>query len=306
MSQKEPQYRLLNSLLFLLVYVIFPSPFLFGLDPSFSGGIPPIIRDIKKSVVFFGRPLPKEGVQYFATGFLIQTEKIFHLVTAKHVVFDNNTGQFRDNSAFIFFNKKDGTIGSQSLDLVKSQGFKWVFHPNPGVDIAVIPFPISPDFDVKVIPEEFFFDSSKLCELLEVFFLPFQPNIIQPSRIAPIFRTGMISIVNDDFTFFMDANAFPGNSGSPVFIKPQAIRWASDSFNLGADEMGGKFLGLVGEYVPYQEVAISAQTQRPRIIFEENTGLSKVWTTKYLKEVFQSPDFKSQLASISALIDGKK
>ena len=30
---------------------------------------------------------------------------------------------------------------------------------------------------------------------------------------------------------------------------------------------------MVKSYVPYQDVAISRQTGRPRVVFEENTGL---------------------------------
>ena len=35
-------------------------------------------------------------------------------------------------------------------------------------------------------------------------------------------------------------------------------------------------IGLVSSYVPYRDVAISNQTNRPRIIFEENTGLTNI------------------------------
>lgn len=62
--------------------------------------------------------------------------------------------------------------------------------------------------------------------------------------------------------------------------------------------MGGKFIGIVGEYVPYQEVAISNQTGRPRVVFEENTGLSKVWSVPFIKEIIESSAFKQQLGKV--------
>jgi predicted oxidoreductase (fatty acid repression mutant protein) len=62
--------------------------------------------------------------------------------------------------------------------------------------------------------------------------------------------------------------------------------------------LGGKFIGIIGEYVPYREVAISAQTGRARVIFEENTGLSKVWSVDFIKEIIDSDKFKEQLKKI--------
>ena len=35
-------------------------------------------------------------------------------------------------------------------------------------------------------------------------------------------------------------------------------------------------IGMVSSYLPYTEVAISTQTGRPRMIFEENSGLGIV------------------------------
>lgn len=48
-------------------------------------------------------------------------------------------------------------------------------------------------------------------------------------------------------------------------------------------------------FLPYKEVAISTQTGRPRVIFEENTGLSKVWSITFIKEIMESDTFKQQL-----------
>ena len=33
---------------------------------------------------------------------------------------------------------------------------------------------------------------------------------------------------------------------------------------------------MVSAYIPYQEIAVSTQTDRPRMIFEENSGLGVV------------------------------
>ncbi|GAG99454.1 unnamed protein product, partial [marine sediment metagenome] len=57
----------------------------------------------------------------------------------------------------------------------------------------------------------------------------------------------------------------------------------------------GKFIGIIGEYIPYREIAISTQTGRPRVIFEENTGLSRVWSVPFIREILELGIFKEQL-----------
>lgn len=43
-------------------------------------------------------------------------------------------------------------------------------------------------------------------------------------------------------------------------------------------------IGIVKGYVPYQDVAYSLQTMRPRITFEENSGLAAVHPVDYIQE----------------------
>ncbi len=57
-------------------------------------------------------------------------------------------------------------------------------------------------------------------------------------------------------------------------------------------------IGIIGQSVTYQEVARSTQTGRARVIFEENTGLSKVWSVDFIKEIIDSDKFKEQLDKI--------
>jgi len=35
-------------------------------------------------------------------------------------------------------------------------------------------------------------------------------------------------------------------------------------------------IGIVQGYLPYEDVAVSTQTKRPRVIFQENSGLAVV------------------------------
>jgi len=260
-----------------------------------------LLNEIKKTVVFLGKTTEEENNQLYATGFLVSIRNIFHLTTAKHVVVDPKTDKLIDDKMMAFFNLKNGSIGSRSIDQIKKNlGVSWMFHENKDVDIAMIPFGLDPqNDDVKIIPENMFLAADRLFEVYEVFFLCYQPGIQPLKKITPVIRSGTISLINDDKTFYIDASAFPGNSGSPVFLKPSPIRFDKGNISIGVDSIGGKFIGIIGEYLPYQEVAISTQTRRPRVIFEENTGLSKVWSVTFIREIVESETFRKQLDKLA-------
>jgi hypothetical protein len=263
-------------------------------------GMQTLLDEIKKTIVFLGDIRDKK-TQLYATGFLVSIQNIFHLVTAKHVVMDRETRKIKDTNMHVFFNLKNGGIATRPVDEIKRRiNVDWVFHENTEVDIAVIPFGLDPQRDdVKVIQENLFLTPDRLFELYDVFFLSYQPGVKFEKKISPIFRSGTISIINEDKTFYIDAPAFPGNSGSPVFLKPSPIRFDEKGIWISSDELGGKFIGIIGEYIPYEEVAISVQTGRPRVVFEENTGLSRVWSVDFVKELIKSDVFRKQLDKLT-------
>ena len=128
--------------------------------------------------------------------------------------------------------------------------------------------------------------------------MSYQPGIEITNKINPIIRTGTISIINEDKTYFIDGFAFPGNSGSPVFFKPRAFSFTSAGLKMGRDPLNNHFIGIIGSYVPFKDIAYSRQTGEPRIIFVENTGLSQVWAVDYLIEIIESDQFKEQLEKL--------
>lgn len=48
-----------------------------------------------------------------------------------------------------------------------------------------------------------------------------------------------------------------------------------------------RLIGLVKGYITYTDVAISPQTKRPRVAFEENTGLTNVEPVDRIIETIQ-------------------
>ena len=57
----------------------------------------------------------------------------------------------------------------------------------------------------------------------------------------------------------------------------------------GTKAVGSAYLiGMVTSYVPYRDVAVSAQTGAVRIVFEENSGLASVLPMDYVVEAIQT------------------
>jgi len=249
-----------------------------------------LLSQIKESTVFLGFMQNNHPV-FTGTGFLIQIDEIFYIVTAKHVVVKN----FKD--MFIFLNAKNFGVNIKPILSILNDGFSWKKHKDNTVDIAVLPFPAEPNDRTKFVPNNLFIQkTSEIQELVNLFFLSYQPGINEIQKdnaIEPIIRKGVISRINPDGTFFMDGFAFPGNSGSPVFLLPTPIKVIEGKIQIGGP-LEIKLAGIIGAHVPYRDEAISKQTGEVRAIFTENTGLALVHSTALLQEIIESEDFQEQ------------
>jgi hypothetical protein len=79
--------------------------------------------------------------------------------------------------------------------------------------------------------------------------------------------------------FLIDAAVFPGNSGGPVVSRPEIVALANTK---SSDR--SYLIGVVRAYVPYRDVAVSAQTGQTRVVFEENSGLAAVHPVDLIEE----------------------
>lgn len=59
-----------------------------------------------------------------------------------------------------------------------------------------------------------------------------------------------------------------------------------------------KFVGIINCYLPYHDIAISPQTKRARIVFEENSGLANVYSTSFIDDIFNSEKFKKKIEEL--------
>ena len=184
------------------------------------------------------------------------------------------------------------------LSLLDKNGAKlWFPHPKAEVDVAVIPI------NIKLLREHAmqvsYFQSvnnvanvDKLNELGVtegdfVYALGFPMGIVGGERSTVIVRSGSIPRIRDALVranqeYLIDAFIFPGNSGGPVVSKPEAFAIQGTK-----SQNAAYLIGIIKSYVSYQDVAVSSQSKRPRIIFEENSGLAAVHPIDSVQEAIK-------------------
>ena len=216
------------------------------------------------------------------TGFLygraipaLPDHHIAFIVTNRHVV-DLDVTHVR-------FNRIDGGTGLVTVQEATRPGVGWFRHQT--ADVAVLPLPPeSPLARSNGADHMHFVDGHlptteewrRVTEGNGVFVLGFPMGLVGEQRNYPIVRHGVIARVQDWLrgdaqSFLIDSTAFPGNSGGPVLLQPEAIGLE------GTESIRRSLLlGIVSSYIPYADVAVSRQTGRPRITFEENSGLAEV------------------------------
>ncbi len=260
--------------------------------------IPPFFVDC---VVAIGTDDPDGNRTWIASGFLYgyhlgdkpdgKKEYGIYLVSNRHVFEDMAQVYLRLNPQA---NEPDREY---TLTLLDNDGAPlWVPHPNPEIDVAVITINIGWLEEQAMQVAYFRSDLEANVEKLKdlgitegdfVYVLGFPMGFVGDLRNTVIVRGGSIARIRDVLAgtsqeFLVDAFIFPGNSGGPVVSKPEAL-----SIEGTKSQKTAFLIGIVKSYVPYRDVAISLQTKRPRVIFEENSGLAAVHSVDCIHEAIQ-------------------
>src|SRR3989344_1978052 len=238
-----------------------------------------------------GKPIKRS----IATGFLLGTptgkkddsgKELYNIsfITNRHVYEDPKT-KVKLPKVYWRFNTTDGSGHYFQIDLLKSDGTTlWFKHKRDGVDIAVIP--VSPKV-MKIAKLEYYFFHDKDMFFAKdfgkmnisigdgLFVLGFPMGISGKIKNSVIVRSGVLARVDDELLaedfYYIDASAYPGNSGGPVIHKPEVVAIG----NTGSNSSAG-LMGVISSGETYSDIAVSQQTQEPRIIFTEQTGLVRV------------------------------
>ncbi|MHB8792553.1 MAG: S1 family peptidase [Thermoleophilia bacterium] len=211
------------------------------------------------------------------------------LISNRHVFENLKQLVIRLNSA------ADKTCKEYVVDLIARNGRKiWVEHPEDDVDVAAL------WINARFLQQDrrrfsFFVETATVltkdklaeCPLTEgdgVYLLGYPMGIVGEQRNYVICRGGSIARLRDvkdgnGKEILVDAFVFPGNSGGPAITRPE-IASVQNTKSFASAHL----LGIVKSYVPYQDIAISQQTGNPRIIFEENSGLTSVVPAEFIRQ----------------------
>lgn len=234
-----------------------------------------------------------------ATGFLIgrETSKkgFFNvlIVTNKHVFNKQKELTFR-------LNNKEGKAIKFVQELQDKNGKPiWYQHNNPKIDLAVLP--ISVDVLKRTTIDYYFFKDGAGKDVFfakdfakedidignGVFVFGFPRGIRGENKNTVIVRKGIISRVDDEILaegfFYIDAHVYPGNSGGPVILKPELM-----SIKGTKNNMNSRLIGVISSVENYEDIAISQQTKKPRIVFTESMNLARVIPVEYIYEIIST------------------
>lgn len=248
--------------------------------------IPPFFTD---AVVAIGYFQTAQKIMWGASGFFYfhtlkgESGRVY-LITNKHVLEGKNQILLRLNP------KAATQPKGYALNLINPQNGEklWKGHYSKKVDVAVIPvnFPL---FQAENMQVSFFKDNNHTLDSKgmedkgfsegdSVFALGFPVSLVGDKSNSVIVRGGTIARIRDTFKkpsepFLIDTTVFPGNSGGPVVNKPEMMAIE------GTKSVGdANLIGIIASYVPYRDFAVSRQTGNLRVIFEENSGLSNVFS----------------------------
>jgi len=259
-------------------------------------------------VVALGVDTPK-GRRWVASGFLYgdflekvdekQNRYTVYLVTNRHVC--NGTTKL-----YIRCNPEGKEKAKEyAFSLVDDKGEpKWSGHPDPEIDVAAI------SVNIRLLREEKMqvsyyrsdIDVANRDKLIELgitegdfaYALGFPMELIGGERNYVLVRSGTIARIRDALSkasneFLLDAFIFPGNSGGPVISKPESLSI------VGTKSQDKAYLiGIIKFYLPYQDIAVSLQTNEPRVIFAENSGLAGVIPVDFIQEAVQEESKRRQ------------
>lgn len=254
------------------------------------------------TVVAFGLRNSDNQINFTATGFLFgepvegKDNDVYPcLITNRHVVqgcIDSGARVLQ-----VRFNKV-GSLDSKIYQIpthAKDGRELWTFHEDASCDVAAMLLPPN-QFEQGGLRYEFcrggtghviykdLVHNRQIGEGDGVFVLGFPMGQAGEERNYPIVRQGAIARIQDwadgtSRSVLIDANVFPGNSGGPVFIKPELASFTGTPNNPRA-----LLLGMISAYIPYIDRAISEQTGTVRSFHQENSGLAKVVPFDVIKE----------------------
>lgn len=267
--------------------------------------IPPAYLNSVISIGVEGKNEKNEPVfKSLATGFLVgkpigekneQGQQSFRLfvVTNRHVFYNSKTKQYIKEVLFRF-NTTENKSHHFKINLLNAKDEPiWSMHENKNVDLAVLPINANAMTEAKIdfyfFREDDLFFAKKFSEKNistgdSLFVLGFPMSISGKAKNFVIVRSGIIARVDEEVLeecfYYIDASAYPGNSGGPIIVKPEIVAIENTSSNGSAG-----LIGVISSGETYSDVAVSQQTGEAKVVFTEQTGLVRVVPVEHIYEI---------------------
>jgi S1-C subfamily serine protease len=232
-------------------------------------------------VVAIGTKTPEGRKEWRGSGFFyayphisLKDNLTVFIVTNRHVI------DGLDEIIIKFNPNKQGESNEITYSIPDNLRF---ICPSEKVDIAVINVTqlINENLNIKYLKKDMGINvenitNSNIGEGDSIYVVGFPIGIVNDQQNATLVRNGSIAQIHNlingnNNEFIIDASVFPGNSGGPVFLKPEPI------VGIGHSYAEPKLIGIVHSYYTYRDKAVSPQTLQPRVLFEENSGLGAVY-----------------------------
>lgn len=238
------------------------------------------------------------ALQSIGTGFLL-TQRVaegalkVHLVSNKHVL------EGADSIAITFTRSKDGEadVGNTLRLPIANVAANVVGHPDPDVDIAILTctglFNLLPNqlyFKAASYDMLATFNEPELSVAENVYFVGYPDNRYDITNNLPLIRTGLIAShpkydFNGKPVFIIDAQVFPGSSGSPVYIDLTYENMKNGQIVVGKRDI--KLLGIVSATMVRNNQLKAVQTATS-FVTQEVLGLGIVFKATAIKELIDS------------------
>lgn len=230
----------------------------------------------------------KTKLSPIGTGFLVETEKgHVLLVTAKHVIVEK-AGAVKPNLRYRLNESSGGSVLLQNEEVERHNAGQWYFSSDYDVACRFIAWTGKPKF--KTIPLRMFLSHKDIKVGARLLVLGFPLGLRSTAYANPIARQGMVARSDSD-GIIADSFVFPGNSGGPVLYSPPLKFGQGLSSNLINEE---RLIGLISNFISYVDTAYSGQTKRPRVVFEENSGLANIVPADAVIDLIRRDDLREK------------
>jgi hypothetical protein len=231
------------------------------------------------------------------TGFIFikkvnQNQKKIFLISNKHVLKGGK------NVRITFIKRKPDNsgpeLGSVHQFIIRDYMDVYSEHPNDEIDIACLNITeviirLQNQIFYRYLDESLLatFDEEELDVAQRVTFIGYPNNRYDQAHNLPIIRTGLIaSHPKIDFNgikqFIIDAQVFPGSSGSPVMINLTYENYKNGKIVIGKPKI--RLLGIIAATMVRNNQIKSIPTSK-NLISQEVIGLGIVYKSTALKEL---------------------